>query len=133
MNARIVLLPGDGVGPEVIRAAHLVLERVASAFGHHFTFDTRAIGAAALRRGAPPLPDDTIAACIEAGVGFVNAIVVSTLTRVLFLPLSEPRLYRRAVVWTSLIVVLLLPGYWVLIKCVSARATRLAGVNRSSP
>ena len=74
MNARIVLLPGDGVGPEVIRAARLVLERVASAFGHQFTFDTRAIGGAALRRGSPPLPDDTIAACLEADAVLLGAV-----------------------------------------------------------
>ena len=42
MNARIALLPGDGVGPEVVQAAaRLVLERVAALFGHQFTFDTR--------------------------------------------------------------------------------------------
>ena len=40
MNARIALLPGDGVGPEVVQGARLVLERVAALFGHQFTFDS---------------------------------------------------------------------------------------------
>jgi hypothetical protein len=61
----------------------------------------------------------------------VNAIVVSTLTRVLFLPLSEPRLYRRAVVWTSLIVVLLLPGYWFLILIRSSGYAGVGGMTGS--
>jgi 3-isopropylmalate dehydrogenase len=74
MNARIVLLPGDGVGPEVTSAARLVLERVATVFGHHFTFDSRAIGGAALRRGSSPLPDDTIAACVEADAILLGAV-----------------------------------------------------------
>ena len=74
MNARIVLLPGDGVGPEVVGAARLVLERVAAVFHHQFTFDSRAIGGAALRRGGPPLPDDTIAACIEADAILLGAV-----------------------------------------------------------
>jgi len=74
MNARIVLLPGDGVGPEVISAARLVLERVAAAFGHHFHFDTRTIGGAALRQGSNPLPDDTVAACLEADAILLGAV-----------------------------------------------------------
>ena len=55
MNARIALLPGDGVGPEVTSAARLVLERVATVFGHQFTFDSardRRGGAAPRQRAA---------------------------------------------------------------------------------
>jgi 3-isopropylmalate dehydrogenase len=74
MHARIVLLPGDGVGPEVIGAARLVLERVAAVFQHQFSFDSRAIGGAALRRSSSPLPDDTIAACIEADAILLGAV-----------------------------------------------------------
>ncbi|HEY7058626.1 MAG TPA: 3-isopropylmalate dehydrogenase [Vicinamibacterales bacterium] len=74
MNARIALLPGDGVGPEVIGAARLVLERTAAIFGHQFTFDSRAIGGAALRRGSGPLPDDTIAACLQSDAILLGAV-----------------------------------------------------------
>jgi 3-isopropylmalate dehydrogenase len=74
MNARIVLLPGDGVGPEVVQAARLVLTRVATQFGHQFNFDTRAIGGAAIRRGGSPLPDDTVAACVEADAILLGAV-----------------------------------------------------------
>jgi 3-isopropylmalate dehydrogenase len=81
MNARIVLLPGDGVGPEVISAARLVLERVAEAFGHHFSFDTKPIGGAALRRGTGPLPDDTIAACLQADAILLGAVGVPEFDR----------------------------------------------------
>jgi 3-isopropylmalate dehydrogenase len=74
MNARIVLLPGDGVGPEVVQAARLVLTRVATQFGHQFNFDTRAIGGAAIRRAGSPLPDDTVAACVEADAILLGAV-----------------------------------------------------------
>jgi len=74
MNARIALLPGDGVGPEVVQGARLVLERVASVFGHQWTFDSRPIGGAALRRGSAPLPDDTIAACLQADAILLGAV-----------------------------------------------------------
>ena len=39
MQARIVTLPGDGVGPEVVAQAVRVLEAVAERHGHAFTFD----------------------------------------------------------------------------------------------
>jgi 3-isopropylmalate dehydrogenase len=74
MNARIVLLPGDGVGPEVVQAARLVLTRVATQFGHQFNFDTRAIGGAAIRRAGSPLPDDTVAGCVEADAILLGAV-----------------------------------------------------------
>ena len=74
MNARIALLPGDGVGPEVVQGARLVLERVASVFGHQWTFDSRPIGGAALRRGSAPLPDDTVAACLQADAILLGAV-----------------------------------------------------------
>src|SRR5438067_12293067 len=66
MNSRIVVLPGDGVGPEVTAAAQAALEAVAGTFGHRFSFDAHLIGGAAIRRGSPPLPPDTITACLSA-------------------------------------------------------------------
>ena len=59
MIARIVLLPGDGIGPSVVSAAVRVLGRVAERFGHHWTFETRLVGGAALRKTGDPLPAET--------------------------------------------------------------------------
>src|SRR4029453_15204857 len=61
-RATILLLPGDGIGPEVVSAAAAVLRAVAARFSHDFDLQEAHIGAAALRRGLPPLPDDTLAA-----------------------------------------------------------------------
>ena len=44
MKANIALLPGDGIGPEVIDEAVRVLNRVADKFGHSFEFDKQLIG-----------------------------------------------------------------------------------------
>jgi 3-isopropylmalate dehydrogenase len=55
----VVLLPGDGVGPEVAREARLVLESVAP----DVELAERLIGAAAIRAAGDPLPADTLAAC----------------------------------------------------------------------
>ncbi len=62
MRATILLLPGDGIGPEVVAAAAEVLRAVADAFGHEFELREALIGAAALKKGLPPLPDETLAA-----------------------------------------------------------------------
>ena len=47
----ILLLPGDGIGPEVVAGAAAVLRAVAARFGHHFELPEAIIGGAALRRG----------------------------------------------------------------------------------
>jgi 3-isopropylmalate dehydrogenase len=60
VNARIVVLPGDGVGPEVTAAAVSVLTAVGERFGHAFDFVEAPIGGAAIRAGLPPLPDQTL-------------------------------------------------------------------------
>jgi 3-isopropylmalate dehydrogenase len=73
-RARIVLLPGDGIGPEVAAAAVRVLSRVAARHGHDFTFDTKPIGAAALRQSGTPLPDETREACLSADAVFLAAV-----------------------------------------------------------
>jgi len=74
VNAHIVLLPGDGIGPEVIAAATQVLARVAKAFNHELSFSTQLIGGAALRAGLPPLPDETLAAVKSAHAVLLGAV-----------------------------------------------------------
>ena len=60
MEALIVTLPGDGIGPEVLAAGQRTLERVATKFGHTFTFEEQLIGGAAIDATGSPLPDATI-------------------------------------------------------------------------
>ena len=74
MNARILLLPGDGIGPEVVGAARRVLDAVASTHGHQFLLDEGAIGGSALRLGLPPLPDDTLASARRADAILLGAV-----------------------------------------------------------
>ena len=74
MQANIVLLPGDGIGPEVIDAAARVLDRVAAGGGHQLTLDSHPIGGAALRMGEPPLPEATRAACVAADAVLLGAV-----------------------------------------------------------
>ena len=48
MNAKIVLLPGDGIGPEVVGEARRVLDAVAQLFGHEFEYSTHLLGGCAI-------------------------------------------------------------------------------------
>src|SRR5215467_1205411 len=61
-SPQVVLLPGDGVGPEVAREARLVLELVAP----DVALEERLIGAVAIRATGDPLPEETLAACRAA-------------------------------------------------------------------
>jgi 3-isopropylmalate dehydrogenase len=70
----IILLPGDGVGPEVTAAARLVLEMVADCFGHRFHFTSHLIGGEAIEACGDPLPPETLAACRESSAIFLGAV-----------------------------------------------------------
>jgi 3-isopropylmalate dehydrogenase len=74
VHARIALLPGDGIGPEVVNAAAGVLQVVARLYGHTFEMRTYPIGAAALRAGLDPLPADTASACLNADAVLLGAV-----------------------------------------------------------
>ena len=71
---RIVVLPGDGVGPEVADAACAVLDAVSRVFDHRFHVERHSIGWAAVREGHPVLPADTLAACLGADGVFLGAV-----------------------------------------------------------
>jgi 3-isopropylmalate dehydrogenase len=74
MNASLLLLPGDGIGPEVVAAAEQVLQSVAARFHHRFTFESARIGGAALRAGLPPLPDETLNAARRCDAVLLGAV-----------------------------------------------------------
>ena len=63
MDAKIVLLPGDGIGPEIVAQAQRVLESVAQRFGHSFEMPEFPIGGNAIDDFGDPLPQQTIDAC----------------------------------------------------------------------
>ena len=66
MQAEIVVLPGDGIGPEVTAAALSVLKDVARRYGHQFNFVEHDIGGIAIDKTGEPLPASTLAACQKA-------------------------------------------------------------------
>ncbi|MDE2278766.1 MAG: 3-isopropylmalate dehydrogenase [Xanthomonadaceae bacterium] len=74
MKARIVTLPGDGVGPEVTAAAVAVLDAVATHYEHTFAFDEQLIGGAAIDATGEPLPASALQACQSADAVLLGAV-----------------------------------------------------------
>jgi len=74
MTATILLLGGDGIGPEVTAAAVTVLRAVERLGGHTFTFTDGLIGGAALRKGLAPLPSETLEAARRVQAILLGAV-----------------------------------------------------------
>jgi len=74
MQARIAVLPGDGIGPEVMAEAVKVLKQVADVYGHTFTFEEGLIGGVAIDKTGSPLPDGVLAMCQASDAVLLAAV-----------------------------------------------------------
>jgi 3-isopropylmalate dehydrogenase len=74
MKAKIVVLPGDGIGPEVVAEARRVLEAVARRFRHEFLFEAALIGGSAIDQTGTALPPETVAVCQAADAVLLGAV-----------------------------------------------------------
>jgi len=73
-DAKIAVLPGDGIGPEVIAEAVAVLEEVARCRGHRFQFVYADIGGASIDRWGVPLTDETMERLASCDSVFLGAV-----------------------------------------------------------
>ncbi|MEM1068346.1 MAG: 3-isopropylmalate dehydrogenase [Planctomycetota bacterium] len=74
MKANVVLLPGDGIGPEIVDQATRVLTAVATRFGHEFSFSSHLIGGISIDTCGDPLPQETIDACRRSDAILLGAV-----------------------------------------------------------
>ena len=74
MKYNIALLKGDGIGPEIVDSAILVLDRVAEKFGHQFSFCEALIGGAAIDEVGVALPEQTVKICLESDSVLLGAV-----------------------------------------------------------
>jgi 3-isopropylmalate dehydrogenase len=74
VKANLVVLPGDGVGPEVVNAALSVLAAVCEADGAEVSIDVHLIGGRAIDEFGVPLPDETLDACKAADAVLLGAV-----------------------------------------------------------
>lgn len=74
MSQSILILPGDGIGPEVAKAAKTCLEAIAALEGLDFTFSEAPFGGAGIDACGEPLPDETLEAAQAADAVFLGAV-----------------------------------------------------------
>jgi 3-isopropylmalate dehydrogenase len=74
VKARIAVLGGDGIGPEVIGEAVPVLEAIARRFGHEFALSAAPFGGVAIDQHGDPLPAATLATCLASHAILLGAI-----------------------------------------------------------
>ncbi|HEX7975221.1 MAG TPA: 3-isopropylmalate dehydrogenase [Anaerolineales bacterium] len=74
MKYHLTLLPGDGIGPEVVDAARTVLETVGERFGHAFDWEECLIGGDAIDRCGNPLPPETLESCRQSHGVLLGAV-----------------------------------------------------------
>ncbi|MEW6061079.1 MAG: 3-isopropylmalate dehydrogenase [Bacteroidota bacterium] len=74
MKKTITVIPGDGIGPEVVAGALQVLEVVANKFKHTFVYKHALAGGAALDAKGIPLPDETLKMCKESDAVLLGAV-----------------------------------------------------------
>ncbi len=74
MDFKIAVLPGDGIGPEIIEQAIKVLEVVGKKYQHYFKFTTALTGAAAIDKVGDPYPEETHKICMNSDAVLFGAI-----------------------------------------------------------
>lgn len=74
VNTNLVLLPGDGIGPEVVAEAERVLTAIAARFGHTFQVSRLPMGGNAIDTFGDPLPAETLEACRKADAILLGAV-----------------------------------------------------------
>jgi 3-isopropylmalate dehydrogenase len=74
MKARITVLPGDGIGPEVVAEGVRCLRTVAERFGHQFELQPMPFGGEAIDAHGDPLPSATLRACLDSDAVLLGAI-----------------------------------------------------------
>ncbi len=74
MDLRIGIIPGDGIGPEIVREARKVLDRTAERFGHHFTYTELLLGGASIDANGVPLTQETVEKAKACGAVLMGSI-----------------------------------------------------------
>lgn len=74
MNKRIAVLPGDGIGPEIVTGAIKILQTIEKLYNHQFELNFADIGGCATDKTGTPLPDETIAICEKSDAILLGAV-----------------------------------------------------------
>ena len=74
MDFKVAVLPGDGIGPDIIEQAIVVLENIGKIYNHRFTFEEFLAGGIALDKLNNPLPQATIDGCLNSASVLLGAV-----------------------------------------------------------
>lgn len=74
MKLKIAILPGDGIGPEIMKQGVAVLNAVAEKFNHEFTYQEALVGACAIEACGDPYPEATHQVCMNADAVLFAAV-----------------------------------------------------------
>ena len=74
MKLKIAILPGDGIGPEIMTEGVAVLDAIARKFGHEFEYEEALVGAHAIDEVGDPYPDATHDVCMRADAVLFAAV-----------------------------------------------------------
>ena len=74
MTKKITLLPGDGIGPEVVESAVNVIKYVAEKFSTNFEFEEKLMGGVSYDKYGTPLTDETLQTCYDSDAVLLGAV-----------------------------------------------------------
>ena len=74
MEKTIALIPGDGIGPDVVAEAVNVLDAIAKKYGHKWTYKNVIAGGAAIDKWGKPLPQDQLDICLNSDATLLGAV-----------------------------------------------------------
>ena len=74
MRISLAVIPGDGIGPDIVAQAVRILDRIGEIYGHDFSYRTLLAGGAAIDRTGVPLPDETLQAAKESDSVLLGAV-----------------------------------------------------------
>ncbi|MFQ7472730.1 MAG: isocitrate/isopropylmalate family dehydrogenase, partial [Anaerovoracaceae bacterium] len=74
MNYRLAVIPGDGIGPEVIEQALKVLDKIGEKYGHKFEYTKVLAGGCAIDEAGQCLPQETIETCKKSDAVLLGAV-----------------------------------------------------------
>lgn len=74
MKYAIALIPGDGIGTDIVREGKRVLQKIAALYGHEFSWTECLAGGAAIDATGSPLPKETVAVCLASDAVLLGAV-----------------------------------------------------------
>ena len=74
MKYNVAVIPGDGIGPEIVREARKVLDKVGAVYGHEFAYPELLMGGASIDVHGVPLTDEALAAAKASDSVLLGAV-----------------------------------------------------------